>query len=459
MLIEITTTVESQQRFFSTHKTKDVDFRLEQLKKLKRAILAYEDRISEALWQDLHKSKFEAYATEIGITLAEISLHIRNLKRWAKPQRVPTNQLVHFWSTSRILHEPYGRVLIISPWNYPFQLLINPLIGALSAGNCVVLKPSEYSVNTARVMEEMISECFSPEYVKLYQGGKEMNLELLDHKWDYIFFTGSPAVGKVVMQSAAQHLTPVSLELGGKSPCIVDQDANLKVAAARIAWGKFINAGQTCIAPDYLFVHKSIKTRFVELLKESIHTYFGADPEKSEIYPRIATVEKTDRLQRFLAGQNTSAVTLSDPVKKYFPPTILENASFDTPYMKEEIFGPILPIFYFESLGEVIEYINANPKPLSLYYFSENKASQEEILLKTSSGGGCINDVLVHFSSEHMPFGGVGNSGIGNYHGKNSFATFSHKRSVLKKCTWIDIPVRYPPYKEWKYKLVRLVMR
>ena len=452
-------TVEDQTRFFFTHTTKDIDFRLEQLKKLKKAILAYEDRLYEALWKDLHKSKFEAYVTEIGITLSEISFHIRHLRKWSKPKRVPTNQLIHFWSSSKILHEPFGRVLIIAPWNYPFQLLITPLIGAISAGNCVVLKPSQYTKNTALVMEQMISEYFQPEYIALFQGGREMNQTLLEQKWDYIFFTGSPDIGKVVMQAAAKNLTPVSLELGGKSPCIVDCDANLKVAAARIVWGKFINAGQTCIAPDYLFVHKSVKKEFLGLMNQTILRYFGSDPKESSFFPRIATVEKTERLSRFIEKSNKITGGEIDIQNRYLPPTIIDSVTQEDPIMKEEIFGPILPVMEFDELQEVIDYVNNHPKPLSFYYFSKNRKKQKEIFRKTSSGGGCINDVLIHFSNDNMPFGGVGNSGMGGYHGKYSFETFSHKRSVMKKSNCIDIPLRYPPYREWKYKLVKMVLK
>ena len=455
---QIETVFEQQKLFFFTHQTKSIDFRIEQLKKLKKAILTYEERISDALWKDLHKSKQEAYMTEIGITLAEIGLHIRKLRKWAKPKRMPTNQMINFWSSSKIIHEPFGRVLIISPWNYPFQLLITPLIGAISAGNCAVLKPSEYSVNTAMVMEEMITEFFPGEYIKLFQGGKETNQKLLEYKWDYIFFTGSPAVGKVVMEVAAKYLTPVSLELGGKSPCIVDRDANLKIAAARIVWGKFINAGQTCIAPDYLFVHRSVKNELLALMKQKICEYFGENAKESADFPRIATVEKTERLSQFMKNETFFTGGVVDVPERYISPTILE-VKPDHALMQEEIFGPILPVMEFDQLNEVTDYLNCHPKPLAFYYFSENRKNQKEIFMKTSSGGGCINDVLIHFSNDHMPFGGVGNSGIGGYHGKYSFETFSHKRSVMKKANFIDIPFRYPPFRDWKLKVIKMVLK
>ncbi len=449
---------EMQRAFFLTHKTKSLDFRIEQLKRLKKAILTYEDRLYEALWKDLHKSKFEAYATELGLVLTEIGVHIKNLKKWAKPEKVSTNQMIHFWSESRILKEPYGLVLIIAPWNYPFQLLINPLVGAISAGNCVALKASEYTPNTAEVMGQMIAEFFSPEYISYYKGGRTANEALLAHPWDYIFFTGSPFIGKVVMEAAAKHLTPVSLELGGKSPCIVDSDADLKIAASRIVWGKFINAGQTCIAPDYLYVHRSVKLELLELMKKKITEYFGENPEVSPDFVRIATVPKTHRLIALMKDGEIFTGGEINLQERYIAPTILTGISPDHAIMQEEIFGPLLPVMEFDDLKEVTEYINSHPKPLAFYYFSQDDHKQEEILMKTSSGGGCINEVVMHIANDHMPFGGVGNSGIGNYHGKYSFTTFSHSRSIMKKANWIDIPLRYPPYK-MKHKLIKMIIK
>lgn len=449
--------MENQRTFFFTHQTKSIDFRIAQLRQLKKAILAYEDRLYEALWTDLHKSKFEAYATEIGLVLMEISTHIRNLRSWSKPKKVFTNQMIHFWSDSRILKEPYGQVLIMAPWNYPFQLLINPLVGAISAGNCVTLKASEYTPATAIVMGEMIREFFSPDYITLYGGGRQANQLLLNQTWDYIFFTGSPLVGKVVMEAAAKNLTPVSLELGGKSPCIVDHDANLKVAASRIIWGKFINAGQTCIAPDYLFVHKSVEVELIRLMKDKIVEYFGKDPKVSPDFARIATVAKTERLAAFLKEATVITGGGYDRDQRYVAPTIIK-VKPDDAIMQEEIFGPILPIMEFEDISGVIQYINAHPKPLALYYFSGNSRNQREILMKTSSGGACINEVVMHIANDHMPFGGVGNSGLGRYHGKYSFDTFSHLRSVMKKADLIDIPLRYPPYGK-KLNLLKMVIK
>jgi len=458
MVESVKSATEKQREFFFTHKTKSIEFRLLQLRTLKKAILAYEERIYEALWKDLHKGKFEAYVTEIGIVLAEINLHIRNLKKWAKPEKVATNQMIHFWSDSKILKEPYGLTLIIAPWNYPFQLLINPMVGAISAGNCVALKASEYTPETAEIMEQMITEFFPPEYVMYYQGGREANQSLLAQQWDFIFFTGSPLVGKVVMEAAAGNLTPVSLELGGKSPCIVDRDADLKIAASRIVWGKFLNAGQTCIAPDYLFVHHSVKAELLALMKKKIEEYFGRNPQTSPDYARIATFAKTQRIAAFL---NEGTIFTGGEVniqERYISPTILTDISPGHSIMQEEIFGPLLPVMEFDGLEEVIKYVNMHPKPLALYYFSQDDEKQEEILGKTSSGGMCINEVVMHIANEQMPFGGVGHSGIGNYHGKYSFSTFSHSRSVLKKATWIDIPLRYPPYKN-KLKFIKMLIK
>ncbi|MCX6278767.1 MAG: aldehyde dehydrogenase [Bacteroidetes bacterium] len=458
MIEDVNRSAEQQRNFFNSHQTKSVDFRIEQLKILKKAIIAYEDRLYEALWADLHKSKFEAYATEIGIVLTEIGAHLCHLRKWAKPKCVPTNQMIHFWSTSKIYKEPYGRVLIIAPWNYPFQLLINPLVGAISAGNCVTLKASEFTPRTSEVMGQMIREFFKPEYITLFGGGRAANQALLQAQWDYIFFTGSPLVGKVVMEAAAKNLTPVSLELGGKSPCIVDKDANLKVAASRIVWGKFINAGQTCIAPDYLFVHKEIKVELLNLMKQKIRDYFGGNPENSPDYVRIATVPKTERLAAFLRDAKIFTGGEINIQQKYIAPTIIDSVKPDDAIMQEEIFGPILPVMEFDDLEKVISFVNARPKPLAFYYFSNDCRKQKEILRKTTSGGGCINDVLMHIANDHLPFGGVGNSGIGSYHGKYSFEVFSHARSILKKANFLDVPVRYAPY-GGKIKLLKMLIK
>lgn len=458
MTDQVRLAVEKQRLFFNTHKTKDIDFRISQLKTLKKAILAYEERLYDALWKDLHKSKFEAFVTEIGLVLTEIGEHIRHLRKWAKPERVFTNQMIHFWSTSRIYKEPFGLILVIAPWNYPFQLLINPLVGAISAGNCVTLKASEYTPTVAEVMGRMITEFFPPEYITLFGGGREANHALLSQEWDYIFFTGSPLVGKIVLEAAAKKLTPVSLELGGKSPCIVDRDANLKVAASRIVWGKYINAGQTCIAPDYLFVHQSVKMELMELMKQKIKEYFGENPKSSPDYVHIATVSKTARLAEFLKGAHLVTGGEIDLEARYISPTIIDAVKPSDPVMQEEIFGPILPVMEFLKLSEVTNYINTHPKPLALYYFSDSKVNQTEMIRTTSSGGGCINEVLMHVANDRLPFGGVGNSGIGHYHGKFSFEVFSHSRSIMKKANFIDIPMRYAPYNN-KIKILKMLIK
>ncbi|MDA3781173.1 MAG: aldehyde dehydrogenase [Bacteroidales bacterium] len=455
---ELSLNHKKQKDFFYTHKTKDVKFRIHALKTLKSAILKYEDRIYDALYKDLHKSKFEAYASEIGITLDEINLHIKKIKRWAKPKRVGTPQLVHFWSSSFIYHQPYGQILIIAPWNYPFQLLMEPLIGAISTGNCVTLKPSQYTSNIAKVMEEMIREFFDEDYIAFYQGGREANQALLNEKWDYIFFTGSPVVGKIVMEKAAKNLTPVSLELGGKSPVIVDKDANIKLAAKRIAWGKFLNAGQTCIAPDYLLVHKDVKNEFLEKFVENIKLFFGNEENKSESYPRISTEKNIGRLSKLINNANIYYGGEYHESTKYFSPTILINVKSNSEVMKEEIFGPILPVLEFDELTEVIDFVNERPKPLALYYFSNSRKKQKEILNKTSSGGACINEVIMHVANSKLPFGGVGNSGLGRYHGKYSFDTFSHIRSIIKKSNIYDPPIRYAPYSKAKFWLVKKIL-
>ena len=458
MHLKIDQSLQAQRDFYNTYQTRDIRFRIIQLKTLRRAILTYEDRIYDAFWKDLHKSKFEAYSSEIGLVLKEISLHIRKLKSWARPERVPTDQLIHFWSTSRIIKEPYGVTLIIAPWNYPFQLLLIPLVGAISAGNCIALKPSDYSPHVTEAMSQMISEFFSPSYISYHQGGRDVNQALFAEKWDYIFFTGSTTVGKIVMEAAAKHLTPVTLELGGKSPCIVEADANLRVAAARIAWGKFLNAGQTCVAPDYLFVHRSVKDKFISLLQDCLIRFFGEDPQKSPYYCRIINQEKTEHLASLIKGTTIRCGGTVNIDERYIAPTILEDVSPDHPLMQEEIFGPLLPVMVFDTIDEVIKFINTQPTPLSFYHFTSSKKSEKEVLLKTTAGGGCINDVVIQFANEKLPFGGMGNSGIGQYHGKFSFDTFSHQRSIMKKVTWIDIRLRYPPYRN-RLKLIKYFMK
>lgn len=447
--ISIKNRVVNQREFFASCQTRDISFRLRQLKKLKTAILKREKAIADALWTDLHKSFEEAYLTEISIVLQEIDYHIRHLKRWAKPKRVRTP--IHLLpSSSKIIFEPMGVTLIMAPWNYPFQLLMAPLVGAISAGNCAVLKPSPYTRNTAKLMAEMIAEVFDPEYIAVVQGDRTVNEQLLKQRFDMIFYTGSPAVGKVVMRAAAEHLTPVVLELGGKSPCIVDKEANLTLAAKRIAWGKFINAGQTCIAPDYLLVHESVKSELIEKIKVAIHDFFGTDIKQSPHFGRIVNDNAFERLSRYLQDGKIVLGGEIDLSERYIAPTILDKVMPEDAVMQEEIFGPILPITTFAEMDEAISFVNSNPKPLAFYYFGKQEKA-EQVFSKTSSGGGCINDTVIHIANHRLPFGGVGNSGMGKYHGKESFLAFSNRRSVVSSSTTVDLPLKYPPYRFFKW--------
>jgi aldehyde dehydrogenase (NAD+) len=437
--------LEAQRTFFATRATREVAYRLAALDKLEQAILAHEHRLTDALYHDFRKSAFEAYVTEISMVLGEIRLHRKRLRAWARPVRVP-GTLANFPSSSEVLREPYGVALIIAPWNYPLQLLLNPLVGALSAGNCAVLKPAEFATHTSAAMAELIAATFPPEYVTAVPGGKAVGEALLEERFDTIFFTGSPALGRIVMAKAARHLTPVCLELGGKSPCIVDVDADLSVAARRIAWGKFLNAGQTCVAPDYLMVQRDVKEPFLERLKEAITAMYGENPRRSPDYPRIINDQHLAHLQRLLAGQRVVFGGEVVEAERYVAPTLLEGMGLDDPVMQEEIFGPLLPVLTFDTLEEAISQVNARPKPLALYYFSRSRHRQDRVLASTSSGGACINDTIVHLANPNLPFGGVGNSGQGSYHGWHSYDTFSHKRAVLRKPTWVDVPLRYAPY-------------
>lgn len=435
----------AQKQYFQSGATKTISFRIEQLKKLKQSIINNESELYDALWHDLHKSKQEAYLTELSIVLQEIDYHIRNLKKWSKTKRVFTP--IHLLpSSSSIIYEPLGTALIISPWNYPLQLLFNPLVGAISAGNCAVLKPSPHTEKTVLIMDKIIKETFDSKYIYLMQGEGEVVDVLLKQRFDIIFFTGSPSFGKVVMAAAAKHLTPVVLELGGKSPVIVDKDADLKIAAKRIIWGKTINAGQTCIAPDYLFVHKSIKEEFINCIKISLEELFGADIKSSNNYARIVNDSRFNTLKQYLNDGTPIVGGDCDKSENYISPTILDNVSLESNVMQDEIFGPILPIITFDNIEEPISHINSNEKPLALYYFGKkNKA--KEIINCCTSGGACINDTIIHVANHNLPFGGVGNSGMGKYHGKESFIIFSNQRGVVNSKTWIDLAFRYPPYK------------
>lgn len=448
-----------QKEFFNLGKTKDINFRIEALKKLKKVIKENEDKILEALKRDLGKSNFESYATEIGLVYDEINTHIKNIKRWSKIEKIKSPR-VHYPSKSYIYKEPYGVTLIIGPFNYPFQLVMAPLVGAISAGNTAIIKPSENTKNTALLLEEIINENFNKEYLRVVSPleGKEVVSFLLELPFDYIFFTGSIRVGKIVMEKAAKNLVPVTLELGGKSPCIVDKDAKLEMAAKRIVWGKFLNVGQTCVAPDYLCVHRSIRDKLLKLIIEEIHKQFGKDIKSSPDYPRVVNSASLNRLSEYL---NDGKIYYGGKIDKndlYMEPTILTNVDVDSNVMTEEIFGPILPVIEFEDIKDIINFINTREKPLALYYFSENKVNINNILKCTTSGGVTINDTVIHVANGNLPFGGVGNSGIGSYHGKASFDTFTHKRSVMERGTFIEFNIRFAPYKN-KINILKKIMK
>lgn len=446
----------AQREFFATDATKSVERRLKALGDLKVAILKREPELYAAMKADLNKSGFETYMTELGMVLDELRFVSKHLRGWAARRPVHT-PLAQFHSRSFQIPEPYGVVLIMAPWNYPFQLSLEPLIGALAAGNCAILKPSAYAPRTSQVIADLIADCFSPEYVAVVQGGRQENQDLLKQRFDYIFFTGSVAVGKLVMESASRYLTPVSLELGGKSPCIIDRTADLKVAARRLAFGKFLNAGQTCVAPDYLLVQKSVKDEVVRSLISEIRNFYGENPLECEPYPKIINEKHFNRLNGLMRGGNILAGGETND-RGQIAPTILDGVTAQSPIMQEEIFGPILPVLTFDELDEAIAFIRSREKPLALYLFTRDRSAEKRVLGSLSFGGGCVNDTIIHLASSHMGFGGVGHSGMGSYHGKASFDTFSHYKSMVKKYNWIDLPFRYPPYSPLKLKLIRLFL-
>lgn len=456
---EIELIFSEQKKFFELGKSKNIDFRINELKKLKKIIQKNEEEILQALKKDLGKSNFEAYATEVGIIYDEINLHIKNIRKWAKREK-RSSPIVHYPSKSYVYKEPYGVTLIIGPFNYPFQLVIAPLIGAISAGNTAIIKPSENTINTAKLLEDIINNNFDKGYIRVVDplGGKEVVSYLLDLPFDYIFFTGSVRVGKIVMEKAAKNLTPVTLELGGKSPCIVDNDANINLAAKRIVWGKFLNAGQTCVAPDYLFIHKNIKDKFLKALVKEIKNQFGENIKKSPDYPRIVNTISLDRFSNYLKDGEIYFGGEIDKETLYMEPTILTNVKLESLVMTDEIFGPILPVIEFNDLNEIISIINKREKPLALYYFSESNKKIEYVIERTSAGGVTINDTIIHVANGNLPFGGVGPSGLGKYHGKDSFNTFTHTKSVMKRGTFIEFKIRFAPYND-RIKLLRKVMK
>ena len=440
---------EAQKAFVRSGATLDLKFRKEMLRKFLAAFEKWEKRLCEALWTDLHKSYEEVFLTEISIVKAEAKMHLRHLKSWAKRRKVST-PLKMFPSRSSVVKEPLGNALVVSPWNYPVQLLLNPLVGAISSGCTAMLKPSPYVPNVSRVIEEMIAETFSDEYIAVVQGNREVNVVLVDLRWDIIFFTGSPSLAKRVMAAAAKQLTPVVLELGGKSPCVIDKAANVKMTARRLAWGKTLNSGQTCIAPDYILIHKDVKEEFVKAFAEEVKILHGEDIKADKHYVRMVNDKAFERVTGYIKESKVLYGGSYDATERYIEPTLLDNPSLDSAVMTEEIFGPVFPVITLEGEGSfvdnAIEFITSREKPLALYYFGDEKDGWR-VVLHTSSGGGCINDVIMHIANENVPFGGVGNSGMGRYHGRESFDAFSHTRSIITTSRWLDLPFRYMPYK------------
>lgn len=435
----------------------DIGYRKETLIKLLNTIILYEEEIIQALQNDFNKPVFESVLTETNYVIADLKDTIKNLHRWAKPKKVLPS-ILNFPSTDYIYKEPYGKVLIIAPWNYPFQLALCPLISAVAAGNQVVLKPSELTPKTSEVIAKIILKSFDKSHVEVVEGGAEVSQKLLSQRWDYIFFTGSVAVGKIVAMAAAKNLTPVTLELGGKNPCIIDETANLKLAAKRIVWGKFINAGQTCIAPDYILIQKDMKTHFIEYLKVEITNAYGENPDLSPDFARIVNTKNWLRLANLIDETKVIFGGQTDIENRYISPTLIDESDTNSLIMQEEIFGPILPILSYENETELSSVISKYEKPLALYVFSENKSFSLKIITQFSFGGGCINDTVVHFSNKRLPFGGVGHSGIGAYHGSLSFDVFSHKKGIVKKANWLDLTLRYAPYKD-KLSLIKKILK
>lgn len=451
--------IELQRKFFQSGATIPVKFRIEMLKRLYNSVKAHEKEITDALTKDLGKSDFEGFMCEAGLALTEISYMIKHVKKFSKEHRVRT-PLAQFASRSYTKAVPYGNTLIMSPWNYPFLLTIEPLANAIAAGNTAVVKPSAYSPATSAIIKKIVEECFHPEFVAIITGGREENATLLNQKFDFIFFTGSQSVGKEVLRKAAENLTPCVLELGGKSPCIVDSTANIKLAAKRITFGKYLNCGQTCVAPDYILCHKSVKDTLIKEICKQIEKQYGDDPLKNSDYGKIVNKKHFDRIcglidkNKTISGGNASENTLQ------IEPTVMDNVTWNDKIMQEEIFGPVLPILTFESIDEIYPLLADKAKPLALYIFSSNKKNIKEVTTRLSYGGGCINDTIIHLATSNMPFGGVGESGMGGYHGKSGFDAFSHAKSIVDKKTWMDLPMRYQPYNRKIYgKLLKLFLK
>ncbi len=448
--------VQRQRELFDSGQTRPLAFRQDCLRRLRDGLINNEAEINRAVKEDLNKSPFETYMTETGIVLSEIRFIMKRLPRWVKARGVKSPPAL-MPARSMIVPEPYGVVLIMSPWNYPIQLTLNPLVASLAAGNCSLVKPSAYAPATSQLLANLLQDLFPPELVAVVEGGRKENAALLEEKFDFIFFTGSPVVGKLVMEAASSHLTPLVLELGGKSPVIVDETANLKLAARRIAFGKVLNAGQTCVAPDYLLIDSRVKQAFIEEFKKALLEFFP-DADYSD-YPRIISDKHFRRLEGLLEGQTLVVGGGRDKASRFIEPTLLDQVDPESALMKEEIFGPLLPMISFQDLDECIRFIRNRPKPLALYLFTADKARERRVLDSCSFGGGAINDTIMHLTSPYLPFGGVGESGMGSYHGYRSFETFSHMRSLIRQSKRIDLPVRYHPYSERWFKLLRKLLR
>ena len=455
---EINAIVAAQRKYFQTGATLPVSFRIDALRRLYDAVSGSEKEIHDALRKDLGKSGFESYMCETGLVLEEISYMLKRVRRFAGEKRVRT-PLAQFHSRSYKKPSPYGVTLIMSPWNYPFMLTLSPLVDALAAGNTAVVKPSAYSPCTSEVIRQILTKCFEPQYVSVVTGGRAENTCLLHEHFDYIFFTGSQSVGKEVMRSAADHLTPVTLELGGKSPCIVDQTANIKLAARRIVFGKYLNCGQTCVAPDYVYCHRSVRDRLIKEIVKQIRRQFGKKPLDNKNYGKIINEKHFDRILGLIDKEKVVFGGNSDRDALRIEPTVMDNVTFSDAVMQEEIFGPVMPVLTFDSLDEVICNVNAMPHPLALYLFTSSKATAKKVTARCGFGGGCINDTIIHLATTEMGFGGFGESGMGSYHGKTGFDTFTHYKSIVDKKTWLDLPMRYQPYRKMHEKMVRFFMK
>lgn len=453
--------VQRQREFFMTGATLDVDYRVDALKRLRVSIKAHEKDIADALYKDLRKSELESYMSETGMVLDEIKYELKHIRKWSRTKMVKT-PIAQFISKSFVVPQPYGVVLIMAPWNYPVQLCLEPLVGAVAAGNTAIVKPSAYAVEVSRCLANIVKEVFPPEYVAVVEGGREQNTQLLEEKFDYIFFTGSETVGKIVMEKASRLLTPVSLELGGKSPVMVDRTANLEVSARRLAFGKYLNAGQTCVAPDYLLIERSVKDDFLGCFKKAVAEFFPKGDFSN--MPVIVNDKHFKRLMDAIDASKAKGAKVfiggnGDTGSRFIEPTVLDNVTWDSPIMEQEIFGPILPVIEYDNLDDVLDIIKQRPKPLALYLFSNDKAVQRKVLSSVPYGGGCVNDTIIHLATPYMGFGGVGESGMGSYHGKRSFDTFTHYKSIVKKSNVIDLPMRYHPYSEKKLAFIKKVMK